>query len=37
MKEKLRLKGWVKETLEGIACLTYFGIFMYLFWLIFGV
>lgn len=33
----MKLKSWVKETLESIACLIYFGIFMYLFWLIFGV
>ena len=33
----MKLKSWVKETLEGIACLTYFAIFMYLFCLIFGV
>lgn len=32
----MKLKAWVKEILEGTACLTYFGIFMYLFWLIFG-
>ncbi len=33
----MKLKAWVREALEGITCLTFFGVFIFIFWLIFGV
>lgn len=33
----MKLKSWVKETIEAVACLVFFATFIFMFWLIFGV